>query len=370
MVPTFYPSAPGNAQPQSGAPLIQLADPDLRSRAQRMVNVLYWAAQTYATAPGMNDPGTLKVFIAPEFYFRCASPDEVHDANFKLNTSFGSYPEDARSELAEALYGAIQNSPLFTDWVVVAGTVCSALPPVGGRMNLLNTAIMLRGRRAVADASAPYVLMEKHYISPIDGPDKESHANQDPTTVYSFRLNPDQFLDNLIHWDGMNLGLEVCLDHAVQVLVNAVMRLQLSIGADARRPDLQLVTSCGMNVVPYALAVQDGGLVLLTDGLSRAGNGLPEPPFYVGRYDEATESVQFLNPATDFQFNELPDTGDYQVNYFHGLYARNGRRQGVWCGKQPQPMLVKPGTRAQPGTAAGGGQPTVLVPTVQGGGSC
>ncbi|MEO6278184.1 hypothetical protein [Roseateles sp.] len=370
MVPTFYPSAPGNAQPQAGAPLIQLADPDLQSRAQRMVNALYWAAQTFANAPGMHDPSTLKVFIAPEFYFRCASPDEVHDHEFQRNTSFGSYPERARFELAEALYGAIQSSPLFADWVLVAGTVCSVLPPVDERMNLLNTAIMLRGQRAAADASVPYVLMEKHYISNIDGPPQGNHANLDPTTVFSFHLNPDQVLDNLIHWDGMTVGLEVCLDHALQVLVNAVNILQQSVGPDARQPDVQLVTSCGMNVVPYSVAVQDGGLVLLTDGMSHVADHLPEPPFYVGRYTEATMSVQFLNKLTDFQFQELPRTDDYQVNYFHGLYAANGSRQGIWCGKQPQPMLVKPGTRAQPATAPGAGQPTSLIPAVQVVGSC
>lgn len=368
MVPTFYPSPPGASQPQAGAPAIQLADADLQSRAQRLVNVLYWAAQTFANVPGMNDPGTLKVFIAPEFYFRCAGPDEVHAHEFKRNTSFGSYPERARFQLAEALYGAIQSSPLFKDWLIVAGTVCSVLPPVDGRMNLLNTALMLRGQRAAADASMPYVLMEKHYISPIDGPPRDNHANLDPTTVFSFTLNPDQVLDNLIHWDGMTVGLEVCLDHWRQVLVNAMNILQQSVGPDAQPPDVQLVTSCGMDVVPQAVAVRDGGLVLLTDGMSDVGRGLAEPQFFVGRYSAATMSVQ-LYGAPNFQFQELPVNDNYQVDYFRGLYAARGSRQGVWCGNQPLALLAPSKKSTQP-AAAPPTPATSLVPAVQMVGNC
>lgn len=73
MVPTFYPTPPGNVDPRSGAPRIRLDDPDLQARAQRLVNVLFWTATTLQNVEGMQDARTLKVFIAPEFYFRKAS---------------------------------------------------------------------------------------------------------------------------------------------------------------------------------------------------------------------------------------------------------------------------------------------------------
>lgn len=362
MVPTFYPAPPGAAQPQAGAPLIVLADADLQSRAQRLVNVLFWTARTYANAPGMNDASTLKVFMAPEFYFRCAAADEVRDSQFRRNTSFGSYPEASRFELAEAIYGAVQASPLFKDWLIVAGTICSVLPNDGGRMNLLNTALMLRGQRAAGDASVPYVLMEKHYISNIDGPPEDSHANLDPTTVYSFNLNPDQVLDNLIRWDGMTVGLEVCLDHSEQVLVNAMNILTQSVGPEVQPPDLQLVTSCGMDVVAQAVAVKDGGLVMLTDGMSHV-RSLAEPQFAVGRFNANTTTVQLLAPAT-FQFQELPRTGDYQVDYFHGLYAEKGGRQGVWCSKQALPLQVVQATQSQASVSGMAPNPPVSIAPV------
>jgi len=332
MVPTFYPTLPGNVQPQGGAPLITLADPDLQARTQRLVNVLYWTAEQYKNQDGMTDPQTLKVFICPEFYFRKATAEEARAGGFLPSTSFGSYPEEARYQLAEALYQAVFTSPLFKHWTIVAGSICSALP-IGptGRMNLLNTAIMLRGQRPVMDDSVPYILMEKHYISNIDGPDARSHANRDPTTTYSFRLNPDQHLDNLIYWDGMKVGLEVCLDHSMQVVSNAVNLVNQTLGSDAGVLDLQLVTSCGMSIVDQAVAVRDGALVMLTDGMSHLGSRLPEPIFQVGRYDAPSGRTNLLDRGL-FEFSELPLDANYQVrDYAQGRYVAKGRRQGVWA---------------------------------------
>lgn len=333
MVPTFYPTLPGVPQAVGGAPQVRLADPDLQARAQRLINVLYLAATEFKDLDGMNDPEALKVFIAPEFYFRKASEQEAEQGRFLRSTSFGSYPESARFVLAEALHEAIHQSPLFKDWVVVAGTICSQLPRnPPHRLNLLNTALMLRGRRGAMDASMPYMLMEKHYISNIDGPPQNWHANLDPTTTYSFRLNPDQELDNLIFWDGMAVGLEVCLDHSMQVVANAMNVMNQSLGTTPNALDLQLVTSCGMSIVNQAVAVSDGSLVMLTDGMSHYLDRLPEPVFQIGRYDAAAGRVDQLD-TRNFEFLELPRTQDYQVEYFGGRYNRLGRRQGVWHGE-------------------------------------
>ncbi len=338
MVPTFYPTPHGQVEPSSGAPRIRLDDPDLQARAQRLVNVLYWTANTFQQLEGMADSRTLKVFIAPEFYFRKASRAETDGISFLRDTSFGSYPEEARYALAEVLYAAVQGSSLFRDWVVVAGTVCSVLPMQEGdpRMNLLNTAIMLRGPRAGLDSSVPYILMEKHYISHIDGPPQDWHANLDPSTTYSFQLNPDQNLDNLIFWDQMAVGLEVCLDHAKQVVANAMNTLAQTLGPQAKALDLQLVTSCGMTIVQQAVAVADGALILLTDGMSHL-NHLQEPIFEVGRYAAATNTTTLI-ARSSFQFAELPAQEDYQVNYLQGLYRSKKLRQGVWASTAPLPL--------------------------------
>jgi hypothetical protein len=343
MVPTFYPTLPGSVQPEGLAPQITLKDSDLQARAQRLVNVLYWTAETYKNQDGMTDAGTLKVFIAPEFYFRKASDGEVNNGSFLPGTSFGSYPENSRYELAEALYAAIHSSPLFKDWVIVAGSICSVLPLNStGRMNLLNSAIMLRGPREVMDASVPYILMEKHYISHIDGPEQSAHANLDPSTTYSFQLNPDQHLDNIVYWDDMSVGLEVCLDHSKQVVSNAMNLISQTLGPRAATLDLQLVTSCGMSIVEQAVAVEDGALIMLTDGMSHWSRRFPEPIFQLGRYEAKTGRTQLID-NNQFQFSELPASAGYQVDYANGNYGRLGRRQGVWTSKKKLAILQTSG---------------------------
>ncbi|WCM92838.1 hypothetical protein M5C99_21250 [Acidovorax sp. NCPPB 2350] len=337
MVPTFYPTPPGKVAPSSGAPRIRLDDPDLQARAQRLVNVLFWTATTYQNLDGMMDGRTLKVFIAPEFYFRKSSREETDKALSLRDTSFGSYPENARYVLSEALYNAIRSSSLFRDWLIVAGTVCSVLPMRDAhRLDLFNTAIVLRGPRARPDESVPYLLIEKHYTAHIDGPPQDWHANLDPSTTYSFQLNPNQHLDNLIFWDQMTLGLEVCLDHAKQFVANAMNTLSQRLGRQALALDLQLVTSCGMNIVQQAVAVNDGALVLLTDGMSHLQR-LREPAFEIGRYDASTNTMKLIDRSS-FQFTELPLHEDYQVDYLQGLYSKKGLRQGVWAAKAALPL--------------------------------
>jgi hypothetical protein len=336
MVPTFYPTLPGNVQPVAGAPMIALSDPDLHARAQRLVNVLYWTASQYQYLDGMDDSKTLKVFIAPEFYFRKASAEEAHAGGSMPGTSFGSYPESARRQLAEALYQALSTTPLFRHWVVVAGSICSALPAgPDGRMNLLNTAIMLRGQRPIRDASAPFFLMDKRYISIVDNP----HI-QDPTTTDSFRQNPDQGLNNIFFLDGMRVGLEVCLDHSMQVVSNAVKFIDQAVGPGADKLNLQLVTSCGMSIVDQAVSIADGALIMLTDGMSHQANGLPEPVFQVGRYDAKTGRTNVLDSDL-FSFSELPKNSNYQVpDYAQGRYAAKGRRQGVWASESKLALVA------------------------------
>lgn len=326
-VPTFYPTPPGVVAPAGGAPAIVLADPDLQARAQRFVNVLYWTQQQFAAKQGMTDCTTLKIFMAPEFYFRKASDPEVANQRFDLATYYGSYPDSSRYALAEAIYGAIHGKAAFQDWLISAGTICSALPlaPQPARLDLLNTAILMRGMRAAADDAAPYVLMEKHYISNIDGPPQAWHANLNPASVFSFQLNPDQSLDNVIRWDGMMEGLEVCLDHRMGVAWDAMLRMWVVIGPSVPRLDLQMITSCGMDINAQFVAVKDGALVLLTDGMSHQFNGCPTPRTRYGRYvrqDALFDVIDIPLPA----LTPLPGGANYNVAYPNytgqqGIYA-------------------------------------------------
>lgn len=332
-VPTFYPSPPGGVAPAAGAPAVLLHDPDLQARAQRFLNVLFWTRQQFADRPWMNDPKTLKLFQTPEFYFRSATREEVAHQRFDLATFYGSYPADARDELAEALYGAIHGRAEFADWTIGAGTICSVLPPgEDPRLDLLNTAILLRGQRAAMDDSVPYTLMEKHYISNIDGPPAAWHANLNPTSVFSFRLNPDQSLDNLVHWDGMLNALEICLDHALGVASDAMIRLWSVMGPAIPRVDLHMIESCGMDIVQPHVAVRDGGLVTLTDGMSHAMDGYPTPNTRLARYVREGNRFAVLDAPLP-PMTVLPGGANFNV-----AYPNYAGEQGIYA-FDPLPLL-------------------------------
>jgi hypothetical protein len=63
-------------------------------------------------------------------------------------------------------------------------------------------------------------------------------------------------------WRGLRVGLEVCADHSV-----AQLRWTQARGREPLH--LQLITSCGMDVHDYAVAVGNGGAVICVDGAAR-----------------------------------------------------------------------------------------------------
>lgn len=322
VVPTFAPTLAGNVAPAGGAPTVMLEDADLQARAQRLLNVIWWAQQK-ADAAGKPDDNTLTVFIAPEFYFRSATEDEVVAGAFDSSTRWGSYERQARDVLAAELYKAIGKAGNLSNWLIVAGTVCT-----WHAEGLLNTVIALRGPRAKDDGGVPYVLIEKHRISPIDGPPAFLHANENPDSIYSPARNPDRFLDNLIRWDGLLMGIEVCLDHWKRSVAAGIEELQSLFPREVEFVDLQLVTSCGMSITAAAVAVDDGDLVLLTDGM---------PPRGVLTPVTQAQRVSVSGPDFDLADCQQPDLQalDASANYSVPYKDYRGK-QGVFIyGSQP-----------------------------------
>lgn len=335
MLPTYYATPPGKPIPANGAPRIDLSDPDLQARAQRLVNVLYWTAQTYAHINGTNDADTLKVFLAPEFLFRKGGHAIVPAAD----TGFGAYDHSTRYELTEALYSAINGTPLFENWLILAGSHCSALSTAGAQADLLNTTILIRGRRARRDASVPYVLVEQHYRSRLDDSAVARLAGTDQSVAGRYGLNPSQHMDHMIRWDEMTLGVELGLNHGQQALSNELAHLSRALGPNVPRLDLQLVASCGASIIDPSCAVKDGALILLADGHSSAYPATIEPRFQIGRYDAARGIARPL-PADALSFSEVPQDDAHRVDYMQGRYAQAGCRQGVWSCKAKLPMLA------------------------------
>lgn len=189
------------------------------------------------------DPGTLKVFMAPEFLYRGAGGAYLHDllngwsgaapAEFNLPASYNKWP---------GLFGGLQliaSNSKYNDWVFVFGTAISA-SFTGAKTNdgnyvyntddaaeAYNTCLVQLG--GLANISTNYA-SRKHYISNIDFLAETvdiSHTTFSVKPLDDSTIIPEDLfgvpeggaiftLEDVNDSTGapIKFGIEVCLDHA------------------------------------------------------------------------------------------------------------------------------------------------------------
>lgn len=204
--PTLSITEPGPARAVL-APVRKLPDADERARVQRMFDVATWVK---SQAPWRRATDVLKVFLAPEFYFRPNNTVKAYTFNRAINII----------ECLHELFGGAG----WADWLIVPGTVFSALPanarkgslPVttsgGQNINLdkayLNTSVLVKG----GGPGAPFHYVHKRTISHIDGAPQIESAQQNPL----FRPSLEQWAEikqRLVNIDNLNIGIDICKDH-------------------------------------------------------------------------------------------------------------------------------------------------------------
>lgn len=298
-VPTLLLCPPGNfdaSRPVPGAEGIK--NPDAKARAQRMRDVAAQAANLHGGVLGGAD--TLKIFVAPEFYFR---QDRYSYRDISIVTN-----------LFSALMSAFQEAR-FNDWLIVPGTVFwtqdapdpahdNAAPT--SNTTFFNTVMVIRGG---APANAALSDLEKASKTPIVS---------NGTTNQKSLMSPIDFVldDNGLarKWDGainrnftpiigdwnwqkahafqvkgiqnglrsIHFGLEVCLEHAEtyanpqnpavgKTANKGALRAALDAwnqheNEQAPAIDLHIITSCGMDICADHVCARAGGYVLLCDG--------------------------------------------------------------------------------------------------------
>lgn len=166
---------------------------------------------------GANDPAALKILMAPEFYFR---PED------------GAYTYEEFLFAKEQLYAAGFAHHEWSNWLIVAGTIVSAEPHRAMPEYIgFNTALVIQGGQNA------FVTYEKDQFSHIDGMERFiegwAAATQDPyIRQYMFSNTKNYF-----SIDGINFGIEICLDHGLGIMTR-----------QGRNVDVHLITACGMPV--------------------------------------------------------------------------------------------------------------------------
>jgi hypothetical protein len=275
---------------------------DAESRAKTLCQVAEWTRTTFTQKLG--DSRTLKVFIAPEFYFRYGGPS-------KPPAALGnSYPngEQLLPNVVEKVLRPFFATESYADWLIVPGTMFwhkSAADSGTNHPTYFNTVLTIRGgagadltpeERAANTQPCQVPTMgglstnQKRLMSSID------YALTEDRSEWDAALNP-MFAPILGDWDWWRwhtfkvqgaagpsgapivFGLEVCLEHmdageasGLGVLRTFAQHYPSHCSGPVPAIDVQLVTSCGMSLQPgLGIAAKIGGLAILCDGMQPPG---------------------------------------------------------------------------------------------------
>lgn len=236
-------------------------DADVRLR--RLAAVVDGAATRLETLREDND-STLKIFMAPEFYFR---PPAATGTNYRFDT----YPQRDMFKIWGAFDKMFQDGD-FIHWLFIPGTVMWSNGDdemFKAKPNYFNSLLHIRGgvRRY------PTTRVEKQLPSGIDGipapyaPGKDA----DLKPIYEEWRNRKA---RVFPVESTYLGLEVCLDHlnspACRVLKTVLSEWRSKEGA-VRNISLHLLTAGGMSIQSESVAAALGGYILRNDGLPNPG---------------------------------------------------------------------------------------------------
>ncbi|MEM9686876.1 MAG: hypothetical protein AAF934_08135, partial [Bacteroidota bacterium] len=241
---------------------------DAKNRVIRFLNVLY-----KATKDGNIDSRitTLKVFTAPEFYFRPEGP-------IAADNGYHAYTYEVYKAIKDVLRKTITSMNL-RHWLIVPGTIMWYMPSgstsnnktVNKNTYFNSTIVVWQG--TYSDNSHKSKL-EKSVASHIDGvPFHNWDRGGNAPKVLNKYINDSHLDKHMFTIDGVRTGLEICLEHAEGVsygrrkygVIQYLVR-----GRQNNRRDLlhlQLLVSGGMFRDTSRTALLNNGLFFRNDGL-------------------------------------------------------------------------------------------------------
>lgn len=240
-------------------------------------------------------PEVLKIFMAPEFFFRGLCGGNAESTVPGLCSQLQALVSDRRWKHWQFVFGTVRCSGGLDGF--------SEKPPVAS-----NVAILQRGGfGGDAEMGSSFCrLIQKQHASAVDflqdtaldaraaadaqnlqkrGPIgggaaggllqvlKNAQRRADSEPVVDVQVEGSDHggttasaESSVVRMFGLTLGLEVCLDHG-----RARLRKELEHRPELGPLEVQLVPSCGMTLRPSSVAVQPGGLVFHCDGLQDGG---------------------------------------------------------------------------------------------------
>jgi len=245
-------------------PIKALSNNDEKYRVFRMYQVLLWAATDPAVDTSQN---TLKIFMAPEFYFK--TPAASSEGGRRGAGAFGAYSFNTMINMLECLRTifttpiAGAKADLLKHWLIIPGTIVSDLPGGGKSYSsvatdnvYMNTAVIIKGKKG-----GLFHYVHKYFISGIDGPPTGktiSKAKPYKNALAKLKKKGHGMFDSYrFSVDNLSFALDICLDHAEGIAKGV---------SPEQRVDVHLVTSCGMELIDKSIVAKANGHAMICDG--------------------------------------------------------------------------------------------------------
>ncbi|CAJ1963978.1 unnamed protein product [Cylindrotheca closterium] len=372
-----------------------IGDPDNEKDAQNRLKIMKDAVEkAYNSAD--HDPNTLKIFIAPEFFWR-----GIDGAYVFMDEAPGEW--DVCGPVCQILKGLeeIVADKRFENWVFMFGSIiASETVADGGEFPTMfyNFAPLYLGYDPEkTDYHGKRFVVPKRYVSssdfltPVRNLNSSIYAEigqhqlpQQETTVFiglMKKYDNHMWLDfkgelgyigyKMIEYgwmmlDGLSLSVEMCLDHQMRISLNAYLA-DITTGQTTEIPStsstgsgveyvpiptyqaqIGLVSSAGMTVTTDSLALTDHGVIFLQDGLSNATNRMfwsVEGCELGLQFEGGTEAVQrhASISSTDIRFEHNPVLGFQRRNVYHpSKWEESVKRSFSTQKYQPQLTIFDP----------------------------
>lgn len=266
---------------------------EARYRAEHMVKVLTAVRDTMPQNP-VQDSEILKIFMASEFFFRSSTGKPDGSGHYSL-----FHVQAAR----QVIRTAVLKDKRFDDWLIVPGTAIYAQQ----QAKKLATPVIFNEVWAIARATTTNTKVEvtcqKQYFSDVDNLDytKAALTGTGALAKVASYVNHQIFTIG-----GIDIGLEVCLDHRLEALKRTVTANPLH----PRNVDIHLLPACGMETIDSSVAARLNGYFLRCNGNDWAlrrvelflvdawPNGVPESGAKPSLYDlDAHLTAQVLSAS-------------------------------------------------------------------------
>ena len=314
-----------------------LDDPaaDIKARCALMQRAMEAARQS--TNAG---PDTLKVFMAPEFFFRGVT------GAYEMSHAVGDANPGPDAVSVVSALQQLASDPQWADWLFVFGSIVGKSAPdaPNGKQEAYNVVLVQAGGQANAgEQGARVVLKEwkstidfitRPAVLPANTPagmlydDMVEYMSSSAASWYAEndKLNGAVGSDTqqypydgggIFPSSGLTFGLEVCLDHLEGRLSGAQLPGEPQI-------QVQLVPSCGMDLRAASLVIGPSGLIFGCDGLGRGA----------AAYQVAGNAIVTIHSSvTALDASDLPTDGGGAAVAIASLFpvgAATGR-----CGVRP-----------------------------------